>query len=234
MKSLTDMSASSWPRPITIKCSAVSAISLIRCEETKTVRPSEASCFIRLRTHRMPSGSRPLTGSSKSSTCGSPSSAAAMPSRWPMPEREALGAPPRDVLQAHHAEHLVDPAGRDAGQLGEREQVLARAAAAVHRLGVEQRAHLAGGVGELAEGVAADGGVARGRGVQAQNHAHRRRLAGAVGPQEAGDRARPYLERQVVHGRLGAIALRQADCLDHSPPLARCLGAEAPSCPREG
>lgn len=85
MNSFTEVSAIICPRPMTIRCSAVSAISLIRCEETKTVRPSLASCFIRLRTQRMPSGSRPLTGSSKSSTCGSPSSAAAMPSRWPMP-----------------------------------------------------------------------------------------------------------------------------------------------------
>ncbi len=90
MKSLTLMSASSCPRPITISWSAVSAISLMRWLETKTVRPSEASCFIRLRTHRMPSGSRPLTGSSKSSTCGSPSSAAAMPRRWPMPSEKPL------------------------------------------------------------------------------------------------------------------------------------------------
>ncbi|PSK52165.1 hypothetical protein B0E38_04863 [Streptomyces sp. 111WW2] len=90
MKSVTLMSAISWPRPMTIRWSAVSAISLIRCEETKTVRPSAASAFIRLRTQWMPSGSRPLTGSSKSSTWGSPSSAAAMPSRWPMPREKPL------------------------------------------------------------------------------------------------------------------------------------------------
>ncbi|CAM5580761.1 hypothetical protein SFUMM280S_00651 [Streptomyces fumanus] len=90
MKSVTLMSASNWPRPMTIRWSAVSAISLIRCEETKTVRPSAASAFIRFRTQRMPSGSRPLTGSSKSSTWGSPSSAAAMPSRWPMPSEKPL------------------------------------------------------------------------------------------------------------------------------------------------
>ncbi len=95
MKSVTLMSASSWPRPITMRWSAVSAISLIRWEETKTVRPSAASAFIRLRTHRMPSGSRPLTGSSKSSTWGSPSSAAAMPSRCPMPREK-----PFDRLRA--------------------------------------------------------------------------------------------------------------------------------------
>lgn len=90
MKSWVLMSASSRPRPITIRWSAVSAISLMRCEETKTVRPSEASRRIRLRTQRMPSGSRPLTGSSKSSTWGSPSRAVAMPRRWPMPSEKPL------------------------------------------------------------------------------------------------------------------------------------------------
>ncbi|KRC95336.1 hypothetical protein ASE41_05980 [Streptomyces sp. Root264] len=90
MKSFTLMSASSWPRPMTIRWSAVSAISLIRWDETNTVRPSAARAFIRLRTQRMPSGSRPLTGSSKSSTWGSPSRAAAMPSRWPMPREKPL------------------------------------------------------------------------------------------------------------------------------------------------
>ncbi len=90
MKSLTLMSASSCPRPMTIRWSAVSAISLIRWLETKTVRPSAASDFIRFRTQRMPSGSRPLTGSSNIRMRGSPSSAPAMPSRCPMPIEKPL------------------------------------------------------------------------------------------------------------------------------------------------
>ena len=88
MKSFIEVSAISRPCPITIRCSAVSAISLIRWEETKTVRPWPARFFIRLRIQWMPSGSRPLTGSSKSSTCGSPSSAAAIPSRWLIPSEK--------------------------------------------------------------------------------------------------------------------------------------------------
>ena len=42
MNSATEVSAISLPCPITIRCSAVSAISLIRWEETNTVRPSAA------------------------------------------------------------------------------------------------------------------------------------------------------------------------------------------------
>ena len=49
-----------------------------------------ASDLIRLRIHRMPSGSSPLTGSSNIRICGSPSSAAAMPSRCRMPSENPL------------------------------------------------------------------------------------------------------------------------------------------------
>ncbi|CAH0327513.1 hypothetical protein SRABI128_06180 [Microbacterium sp. Bi128] len=81
-------SAMILPRPITIRWSAVTAISLMRWLERKTVRPSEARYFTRLRTHTTPSGSRPLTGSSRMTVCGSPRRAAAMPSRWPMPSEK--------------------------------------------------------------------------------------------------------------------------------------------------
>jgi hypothetical protein len=63
----------------------VYSISDIRWLETNTVRPSAASDLIRLRIHKMPSGSSPFTGSSNIRICGSPSSAAAMPSRCRMP-----------------------------------------------------------------------------------------------------------------------------------------------------
>ena len=78
-------SAMRCPRPMTTTWSAVSAISLMRWLDTNTARPSAASPRSSVRTHRMPSGSSPFTGSSKSSTPGSPSMAAAMPRRWVIP-----------------------------------------------------------------------------------------------------------------------------------------------------
>ena len=66
----------------------MSSISPIRWLETSTVRPSSARSRSSSRTQRMPSGSSPLTGSSSRRTSGSPSSAAAMPSRWPMPSEK--------------------------------------------------------------------------------------------------------------------------------------------------
>ena len=85
MKSAMLVSAMSRPRPMTIRCSAVTAISFIRCEDTKTVRPSAARLRSSDRTQRMPSVSRPLSGSSRMTVRGSPSRAVAMLSRWPMP-----------------------------------------------------------------------------------------------------------------------------------------------------
>ncbi len=64
MNSSTVQSAMSLPRPMTSRWSAVFSISDIRWLDTKTVRPSAASAFIRFLIHRMPSGSSPLTGSS--------------------------------------------------------------------------------------------------------------------------------------------------------------------------
>ncbi len=143
----------------------------------------------------------------------------------PHAQREALGPPARDVLEADDAEHLVDAGGRDARELGEREQVVAGAAPAVHGLGVEQRSHLARCVRQTAEVVAADGHPAGRRPVQAENHPHRRRLARPVGAEEPGDGAGPHLEGKVVHGRLRAIALGQADCLDHAPAPSTYLSS---------
>ncbi|OLT19263.1 hypothetical protein BJF79_17010 [Actinomadura sp. CNU-125] len=86
--SRTDVSAISRPRPTTTSRSAVSSISLIRWLEISTVRPSAARDRVSSRIQRTPSGSRPFTGSSNSSTPGSPSSAAAIPSRCRMPSEK--------------------------------------------------------------------------------------------------------------------------------------------------
>ena len=79
---------------MTIRRVAVWAISLIRCEETKTVLPASASSRSIPRIQRMPSTSRPFTGSSRTTVAGSPSSAAAMPSRWAMPSENLPASRP--------------------------------------------------------------------------------------------------------------------------------------------
>src|ERR1019366_454725 len=109
--------------------------------ETNTVRPSAASALNRLRIQTMPSGSRPLTGSSNMRMAGAPSSAAAIPRRWLMPSRERAHPLAGHRVHADELEHLADGAAGDAVALGEAPQVLAGAAPAVDGLGVEERAH---------------------------------------------------------------------------------------------
>src|SRR5664279_6450610 len=92
MNSSVEESAINLPRPITMRWSAVSAISDSRWDETKTVLPCAARFLMKVLTQKMPSGSRPLTGSSNSSTCGSPRSAPASPSRCFMPSENLPAA----------------------------------------------------------------------------------------------------------------------------------------------
>ncbi|MGW3472922.1 transposase family protein [Saccharopolyspora sp. NPDC000995] len=58
------------PSQMTTTSSTVSASSPIRWEESSTVRPASACSRRKRRIQRMPSGSRPLTGSSRSPGCG--------------------------------------------------------------------------------------------------------------------------------------------------------------------
>ena len=84
-KASTLSSARRRPWPITTRCSAVRAISLIRCDDTSTVRPSAARERSRVRIHKIPSGSSPLMGSSRIKMAGSPRRAEAIPRRCPIP-----------------------------------------------------------------------------------------------------------------------------------------------------
>jgi hypothetical protein len=53
------------------------------------------------------------------------------------------------------------------------------------------------------------------RPVEAEDHAHRRRFAGAVGTEETGDRPRPYGEGQVIDGESVAVAFGEVLGFDH-------------------
>ncbi len=73
------------PPPMIIIRSATASTSPSRCEESSTVPPRSAKPRSRPRIQRIPSGSRPLAGSSRIRTSGSPSSACANPRRWRIP-----------------------------------------------------------------------------------------------------------------------------------------------------
>ena len=95
------------------------------------------------RIQTMPSGSRPLNGSSSISTGGSPSMAAAMPEPLAHAERVAAGLAPGRRRKPGLLDHLVDPPGRQALGVGQPQQVVAGAAAGLQRGGVQQRADVA-------------------------------------------------------------------------------------------
>ena len=77
--------ATSLPRWMITTSSASWAISASTWLETKTVPPSPANPRRKFRNHRIPSGSRPFAGSSSTSSCGSPSNAAATLNRCRIP-----------------------------------------------------------------------------------------------------------------------------------------------------
>src|SRR5512132_2567307 len=76
------------PRAMITTWSTVWATSASTWLETSTVRPWSASCRRKPRSQWTPSGSRPLAGSSRISTWGSPSRAVARPRRWRMPSEK--------------------------------------------------------------------------------------------------------------------------------------------------
>jgi hypothetical protein len=72
------------------------------------------------------------------------------------------------------------------------------------------------GLDRLVEHVeAGDNRLALGCRYEAREDAHRRRLAGAVGPQEAEDFAALHAKADVLDGRHPAVSLREVLHLDH-------------------
>ena len=197
--------------------STVCSTSWSRWLETRIVLPSWLRWRRKPRSQRMPSGSRPLEGSSSTSTWGSPSRAAARPSRWRMPMlysparlRAAAGMP---VSSSSSSTRL---SGIEPG-VGEHPQVVAAAAAGVEVGGLEGRADGRLRGREVDVALAVDGRGAAGRVDETEQHPQRGGLAGAVGAEEAGDPAGLDVEAQVVDRDEGAEALGQPPDLDLRP-----------------
>ena len=185
---------------MTMIWSALTAISLIRCEQTKTVRPSLASERKKSRIQRIPSGSRPLTGSSKKQHLGIAEQRARDAEALTHAQREVAHLLVGDRGDADELEDLVDARIGDAVRGGEGAQVVARGATGVDGLGVEQRADLVQGIAQFGVALALDECAALGRVVEPEDDAHRGRLARAVRAEKSGDDARAYLEVEVVDG----------------------------------
>ena len=120
-----------------------------------------------------------------------------MPSRCACRARTCRRAA-RHAGQADEAEHLVDPGSGDVVARGERGQMRAGAAARMERPGLQQRADLRNGQRQLARTGGRRSAPRPRRGVQSEDHPHRRGLAGSVRAEEAGHHARPDVEAQRV------------------------------------
>ena len=180
------------------RCRAISLYQVARHEHRAALA---ASVLNRLRSQRMPSGSRPLTGSSNSSTGGSPSSAAAMPRRWCMPS-EKLPDPLRRPRRVRPDRAPRRPGGPGMPlRLREPEQVRARRPAVDGRPAPAARRPCRSG-SSTRDRAGRPSGAVRGRAVEPEDHPHRRGLARAVRPEETGHSTRFDGERQVVAARV--------------------------------
>ena len=157
--------------------------------ETMMVLPSLPSSLSRPRISMRARGSRPLAGSSSSSTLGSCSSTRARPSRCVMPRERLVTQRVALVAEVDQVEHFVaDFAARgafDAIGGGEELEVLDHLHVVVH---AEEVGHVADQpadfLGMGVDRVAADAGLAPGRLQERGQDAHRRGLARAVGADE--------------------------------------------------
>ena len=213
----------SLPRPSTTSRVAVCAISLIRCEDTNTVRPSAASDLSSSRIQRTPSGSSPLTGSSSTTVLRPAQQRRGHPQPLPHAEGEPPGPGARHLAQPGQLDHLIDPAAADPGRPRQRQQVVARRQARVHRPGVQQDPQLGHGRGRVGVVRAVDPHRPAVRPVQPGDHPHRGGLPRPVRPQEPGHHPRLHHETQPVHRGLVPVPLGQAINLDHVAPLHQSL-----------
>ncbi len=126
------------------------------------------------------------------------------------PEREPAGLASRDGLKARLLDHLGDPRTRQALRVGQPQQVMTGRPAGLQGGRIEQRAQIPHRVQQAAVRPSADECVSLIGRVQAENDAHRRRLAGPVGPDKPGHLPRVGRERHPVQRHGGAEALAHA------------------------
>jgi hypothetical protein len=143
MNSATLVSAISRPRPMTISCVAVCAISLIRCDETKTVFPLGGQV---LQQRADPADALDVQAVHRLvEDDGGGVAEQRRRDAQPLPHAEGEPArpPARHRAQADGVDDLIDPGPADAGGLGEREQMVVGAAGRVDRPRVQHPAQLA-------------------------------------------------------------------------------------------
>ena len=129
-------------------------------------------------------------------------------------EREPADTSTSVLGHADLGQRIVDPLRRQPGRRSEDAEVIDGPTAGMEAGRFQHRTDLAGGLIEVDVAATGERGGPRRRGDEAEQHAQRGRLAGTVGPEEAGDSSRPQLEGQVVDGGHRAETLGEAVQLD--------------------
>ena len=219
--------AATRPSRSTTTASQVRSTSSSTCEENSTRMPrSRESRRTSSSISSRPCGSRPFVGSSSTTSSGECTSAWASLTRWRMPvenvpiRREAL------LLEPDLEQHLARPQHRDparqAAQLAQVHHEVARGHPAGQALVLGHVADAPPQLEAARDGVDAEQpGRARVGLDEAEQRAHQRRLAGAVGAQQP-DRAVRELEAHVVERDDVVVALGQARGGDRRTLGGRC------------
>ncbi|MFN8167611.1 MAG: hypothetical protein U0S36_02375 [Candidatus Nanopelagicales bacterium] len=128
-------------------------------------------------------------------------------------EGEAGGPLAGHAVEPDETDHLVDARRRHLRLRRQQAQVVARAARRVEELRVEVGADGAGDVLPVGERAAVPQRRAVAA-VEAEHEPHGRRLAGAVGPEEARHESGLQRERELVDGARRAVGLAEPQGLD--------------------
>ena len=197
----------------------MSAISLIRWLETKTVRPSDARRRRRLAHPADPVGVEPVHRLVEQQHARITEQRFGDAETLAHAEREVARQLLGDRGQSDEVEHLVDAASRDVVRLGQHPKVRVGAPTGMDRLRLEERADLAKRPGEIVVVTTIDRDRAGVRSVEAHDQAHRRRLPRPVRTEEPRHVTGLHVEAQIVDGDLVAVALGEASSLDRVLPL---------------
>jgi IS5 family transposase len=138
-----------------------------------------------------------------------------------MPSEKLAGTLASHLVQADEVDDVGDAVLWDPVRLGEPEEVVVRRSAGVDGARLEQRADLVQRRGVVAVVAAVDDDVTARRGIEAEDQAHRRRLARPVRSEKARDDARLHGKAEPVDGPLVAVVLRETARLDHSLERSR-------------
>ena len=197
------------PRSRIRTSSTVCATSASTWLDNTIVRPSPARSRKRSRSHRIPAGSRPLAGSSRIEDGRVAEQRGRQREPLAHAERERARAAIGCFAQADELEDLADTSLRDARLGGQHPQMVARRAAAVKGTRLEDDPDLVGRIVQRGERPTADHRPAGRRGHQPQQHPQRRRLARAVGAEQADHPPRLDLEADVIDSADPPEVLRQ-------------------------